>query len=999
MRSTHLRSSASNRRTSGALSTFFGKAIAIVTSVAMIGGQSAHAALLAGWDFQTTTNGGTAVLASPATPKLYTANFGSGSFFLDGSNGSSDWFVPAVGTTGTELNGFGGSATNTAGTDFSTVTTSPAALALIGGGSTAPGVYSANGKFAVFTFSMAGYQDLVVSYACQRTNSGFTSQFWDYSTDGVSWTSAQTVTSIASSFSSGSGQTILNTITGLNNVATAYLRFSGTGATSATGNNRFDNFQFNVSNYVQPSGTATWTGNGSGGTWADGVQGHFAAPYSGDLGTTVIFTGTGETATISGAVQAGKVLFEPTSDNYTVTGGSSLELGVSTNVSVAAGTTATINSPLVGSNGLTKGGTGTLVLGGANTFTGGVTVSQGTLQIASDAALGDAANGLNVAGTLKTTGDVTLGASRSIIGSAALDIAAGSKLTISGSAGLSSTSLTNSGTLDLQGSSRSLGGITFAGPSTITGAGSIGVSAIAAGAVTSGTAVIGPAVAFSSGDRSIDVGTGGTVLLAGPVEGGSGTRLVKTGGGILLVPDNNTTNSFRIGVSGAVPTNGGTVILGSSASSGTASQIQLNYGTLETSTAATFPNGLSIGGRTGAVAVLGGSQPMTFSGSTGFFRGTSTSGELRLDANNTTTIFGTLGPTGGSGTATGVTIGGTGRLILAATNVTSGTTFFSDRLTVNSGATVEIANETVLGYSSLNTSGGGTITFGVPAATVASIQGIGTLALKDTSNAPIVLTLSQTTSGTYAGGFSGPGSVVKNGDSTLSLTGASTHTGTTSVQQGVLQIANGSALGASTLAVANSATASVANYIVAGAGGLDLAADGLLDLTAGGLTIGNASAVAIVARIIEGRGDGSWTGTKGITSSVAAADVASSIPRAVGWLDNGDGSVTAAFAAPGDTNLDWQVDVLDASNFLSFGKFDSGLAATWLEGDFNYDGVVDVLDAADFFGTGLYDAGNYNTPPASTGGIAAVPEPSLATAGLLAVGVSLLLARRQRSRV
>jgi hypothetical protein len=107
--------------------------------------------------------------------------------------------------------------------------------------------------------------------------------------------------------------------------------------------------------------------------------------------------------------------------------------------------------------------------------------------------------------------------------------------------------------------------------------------------------------------------------------------------------------------------------------------------------------------------------------------------------------------------------------------------------------------------------------------------------------------------------------------------------------------------------------------------------------------------------------------------------------------------VTAAFAAPGDTNLDWQVDVLDASNFLSFGKFDSGLPATWLEGDFNYDGVVDVLDAADFFGTGLYDAGSYNPPAGAAGAIAAVPEPSTWAALATATGLSLLAIRRRAS--
>jgi hypothetical protein len=144
-----------------------------------------------------------------------------------------------------------------------------------------------------------------------------------------------------------------------------------------------------------------------------------------------------------------------------------------------------------------------------------------------------------------------------------------------------------------------------------------------------------------------------------------------------------------------------------------------------------------------------------------------------------------------------------------------------------------------------------------------------------------------------------------------------------------------------------------------------------------------------VTAILAGRGDGSWTGTTGITSSVAATDVASSIPRSVGWLDNGDGSVTAAFAAPGDTNIDWVVDVLDAGNFLTFSKYDTGLPATWLEGDFNYDGVVDVLDASEFFGTGLYDTGNYNTPAGTTGSIAAVPEPSSVVFFVLAAVVGM----------
>jgi hypothetical protein len=105
--------------------------------------------------------------------------------------------------------------------------------------------------------------------------------------------------------------------------------------------------------------------------------------------------------------------------------------------------------------------------------------------------------------------------------------------------------------------------------------------------------------------------------------------------------------------------------------------------------------------------------------------------------------------------------------------------------------------------------------------------------------------------------------------------------------------------------------------------------------------------------------------------------------------------VTFAFAAAGDTNLDWQVDIIDAANFLAGGKFDSGSPASWNEGDFTYDGVVDILDAASFLSNGLFDAGAYNAPPGAVG-IAAVPEPS--TLALLASSLAAAAGLATRSR-
>jgi hypothetical protein len=219
------------------------------------------------------------------------------------------------------------------------------------------------------------------------------------------------------------------------------------------------------------------------------------------------------------------------------------------------------------------------------------------------------------------------------------------------------------------------------------------------------------------------------------------------------------------------------------------------------------------------------------------------------------------------------------------------------------------------------------------------------------------------------------------------------------VQGGRLQLANGSALGSSrivplaggTITLAAGGLQTTVGGLVANAGGLTDVGDGLVTVAAG------LPAADMLTALLAGRGDGSWNGTSGITSSRAAADLALSIPRTVGWLDNGDGSVTFAFAAPGDTNLDWQVDILDAANFLAGGKFDSGTPATWNEGDFGYDGVVDILDAADFLSTGLFDAGAYNPASGQAGAVAAVPEP--ASYALLGAGFAALVVLRRRFKV
>ncbi len=190
---------------------------------------TSSAQLIAGWDFQTTSNGGTAITAAPGTPQVLVANFGTGTAYLDGQFGSSTW-ASTVSTP--QLTAFAGTATNAATWGFSTTTTSPAALALANN--------TANGFAVTFQFASAvSFTNIQLSYATQRTASGFTSQVWEYSTNASAWTGFFT-NAPATSFAL-SGVVTSPIIAGLNGATNGFLRLTVTGATNSTGNNRVDN--------------------------------------------------------------------------------------------------------------------------------------------------------------------------------------------------------------------------------------------------------------------------------------------------------------------------------------------------------------------------------------------------------------------------------------------------------------------------------------------------------------------------------------------------------------------------------------------------------------------------------------------------------------------------------------------------------------------------------------------------------------------------------------
>ena len=236
--------------------------------------------------------------------------------------------------------------------------------------------------------------------------------------------------------------------------------------------------------------------------------------------------------------------------------------------------------------------------------------------------------------------------------------------------------------------------------------------------------------------------------------------------------------------------------------------------------------------------------------------------------------------------------------------------------------------------------------------------------------------------------FSGTTPLLKTGTGTLVVDRASTLSGPFTVQGGRMQIASGGALGSSRVVPLAGGTVTVSPALTTVVGGLAVLAGGLTDVGNGSITVSaGLSKDDLLAALRAGRSGGLWSGTTGITSSAAAASGGS---RTVGWLDHGDGSVTFAYAAAGDTNLDWSVDILDIANVIVAAKFNSGLPTSWREGDFNDDGLCDMLDVADLMSAGLYAANSYNGVDPSVG-VVAVPEPSLEPLSALVVAFTAVM--------
>ena len=111
------------------------------------------------------------------------------------------------------------------------------ALSLQGGSGVAN-----NGRNITFNVSTVGFSNIVVSFATQGTSTGFNSNQFQYSLDGITFIDFGPPYVPATTFGAVPLVFSLAAIAGLNDNPNAAFRIIFNGATSSTGSNRIDNF-------------------------------------------------------------------------------------------------------------------------------------------------------------------------------------------------------------------------------------------------------------------------------------------------------------------------------------------------------------------------------------------------------------------------------------------------------------------------------------------------------------------------------------------------------------------------------------------------------------------------------------------------------------------------------------------------------------------------------------------------------------------------------------
>jgi autotransporter-associated beta strand protein len=761
----------------------------------------------------------------------------------------------------------------------------------------------------------------------------------------------------------------------------------------------------NVSTGAGLGGSGTW--DTSSFAWWDGVSTTNDQVWNDAAGDRAIFWGPSPgSVPLDGARTASGLVFK--TNGYSLFG-NSLSLTGPATLQADTGVYATVSPILSGSSGITKTGDGTVFINNINNvFTGGVTVSAGTLAFSHESL---------------TPGDK---AQLGIVPSS--NATAGSGVTLNGS---------------------TLRAELFQG-----------------GQGPPPPATLGPTrrIDLGAGGGTLDVvsgvilglgADGGGSLASGGIYTSAGGHLTKTGAGRVAVSKNTATapHSFvgltvRQGIWSIYQTD---AVVGGTGGNPVGAQppagppdaaearkyaLTFDYNGLGGDAVLRFRGISDPGGSARTDIVFGNTRPILIGPGGG-----------TIDTNGSATSHGGGGGVANTGAFSGIlALGapGTGTL-----NKISDGEFYHygdasyGSLVVNGGSWA-VANESQLGTGTaaspainvtLNTGGTGaqpaTLRIVQPNVTVGASHtltigaGGGTICTDNAGvvwNGPIVGGGTLTKAG-YTGLVASPLIGNSAGSGTLTLTAANTYAGGTVVSAGTLIAAHGDAFADGALTVTAGATAQAqANLFKALAlTTLGTTGTGKLDITNNAMVIRDMTVPQVQALIQSSFNAGHWNGVGGLTSSTAAADVGGT--TAVGIGSNGmlnktsfrgvegltSTDVLVRFTYYGDADLSGNTSLDDFTLFL--GGYQNG-GTVWSHGDFDYSGTV-TLDDFTLFLKGYQQQGAplseiesmINSVPMSDAERAAmlaaaqaVPEPvaGAVVLGIATAGTSVRRLRRRR---
>jgi autotransporter-associated beta strand protein len=478
--------------------------------------------------------------------------------------------------------------------------------------------------------------------------------------------------------------------------------------------------------------------------------------------------------------------------------GTFVQLGSGT-LGIVGSTNGSFGGVISGTGSLVKQGTGRQELLGANTYSGGTTLTAGTLYFEYASNLGAPTGGLALNGGTLEAGNSTTYSGAVMLGGGLIQTSSASvTLQLAGTlVGTGDLRFDGPGTLSLTGSNLS------SGKNVVYGGGTLALGSAAPLGYSPGTAVtnqiqldagtLKATASFSIGaTRGVTLNAGGGtfetlsgVTLTGnsPITGAG--KLTKTGAGTLSLTGTNTylggtlvsqgtLQGNTASIKGAVQMQEGTSLVFNQTTDGTFSNSLTGEGLVEKTGAGTLILNGQINNLTGTLVIHQGAVEV--SSFTELPGGVSGAVELK---------GGTLRATASiiSSVTNGLTLGSSGGTL----EVANGATLSWPTVVGGSGGFTKSGSGT-LALTGTNTYGGSaTISAGTLRGTTDSI--VGNVANSGT------LEFDQTNSGTFSSNLSGAGVLIKNGVGTVTLNGTNTATGKTTINGGALRIDSPGRLG------------------------------------------------------------------------------------------------------------------------------------------------------------------------------------------------------------